>query len=293
MRRAIARWQSWWVRLFVVAVLAGVILDIPRPLDLVLVATPFLLFLVRPPATDRAPVELAPPVRGRWVAINSPGSAVPSHGVKAYGQAYAVDLVQPSDGPTAPLGWLRTRRSETYPAFGQPVRAMAPGAVVRVRNGWRDHRARDTWPAVLWMLSVEGFIRELVGTSGLFGNHVVVAHDDGTYAAYAHLRRGSVGVRPGERVASGTTIAEVGNTGNSSEPHLHVQVMDDARPTAAAGIAMSWTGLAVDPTEQEARWRTGDPKPGAQAGFPQNGQVFEATGRPAADPTTNREMSGG
>lgn len=285
MRRAIARWQSWWVRIFVAMVLAGVVLDIPRVPGLALMVVPFLLFLVRPPASDRAPIEVAPPVRGRWVAINSPGSAVPSHGVKAYGQAYAVDLLLPTEGPAPSVGWWRTRGPQTYPAFGRPVHAMAPGTVVGVNERWRDHRARSTWPSLIWMLTFEGLLRELAGPAGLLGNHVVVENDDGTYAAYAHLRRGSLKVRPGQRVEVGTLLAEVGNSGNSSEPHLHVQLMDGARPSAAAGVAMRWTGLEMDPAERDTRWGAGAPKAGAQPGFPQNGQVFEVVQPVAGRPT--------
>jgi hypothetical protein len=275
MRRAVARWQTWWLRLFVLTILFTVLVPVPRPADLALIAAPFLLFLVRPPVSDRAPVELAPPVRGRWVALNSPGSAVPSHGVRAYGQMYAVDLLQPSDAAVS-VGWaLRARRPESYPSFGEPVLAMAPGRVLGVRDSQRDHGARNTWPLLVWMLTVEGFLRDLAGASRILGNHVVVEHDDDTWAAYAHLRRGSASVRAGQRVQAGQQLAQVGNTGNTSEPHLHVQLMDRAQPTAAAGVPMNWPDLAIDPTERESRWATGDPRPTAQPGFPANGQIFQ------------------
>ncbi|MEE6296993.1 M23 family metallopeptidase [Georgenia wangjunii] len=279
MKRTIARWQTLWLRLFALAVITGVTLPtwLPARLDLVLVVGLFLLSLVRPPRSERAPVPLPAPVRGRWVALNSPGSAVPSHGVKAYGQTYAVDLLRPSSDARASLGWsLRTRRPESYPAFGEPVLSMAPGTVVAARDAARDHGARDTWPTVLWMMTIEGFVRELGGASRILGNHVIVAHDDGTYAAYAHLRRGSATVRTGERVTAGQQLGAVGNTGNTSEPHLHVQLMDHAIPQAAAGVPMLWPDLSVDPAERDARWGAGEPKATALAWFPPSGQIFEA-----------------
>ncbi|WP_152192473.1 M23 family metallopeptidase [Georgenia satyanarayanai] len=274
MRRAVARWQTWWTRLFVLAVLAAVLLPVPRPWGLVVAVVAFLLSLVRPPATTLDPVELDPPLRGRWVVVNGPGTAVPSHGVKAYGQAYAVDVLQPAhDAPTS-VGWgLRARRPQTYPSFGEPVLAMAAGVVVRAHDSQRDHGARDTWPLLVWMMTAEGFLRDLAGVGRILGNHVVVRHDDGAYATYAHLRRGSVTVAEGERVAAGQRLAEVGNTGNTSEPHLHVQVTDRARPTAAAGVPMRWRGLAAD-GECDARWSTGKRRPTALPDFPENGQVL-------------------
>lgn len=126
---------------------------------------------------------------------------------------------------------------------------------------------------LVYMMTVEGFVRELAGVSRVLGNHVIVEHDDGTYAAYAHLRRGSVGVRTGRRIREGQQLGQAGNT---SEPHLHVQLMDRADPPSAAGVPMHWPGLLVDPSERDARWATGVPKPTAQPGFPVNGQIFHS-----------------
>jgi hypothetical protein len=279
MKRAIARWQTWWIRLFVLAVTASAVLPVPRPFNWALMAGLLLLGFVRAPRSTRSPVDLAAPVRGRWVAINAPGTAVPSHGVRAYGQAYAVDLLQPSPDAPATIGWsLRTRAPEAYPCFGAPVLSMAPGTVRRVTDSQRDHRSRETWPTLIWMMTVEGIVRELGGATRILGNHVIVEHDDHTFAVYAHLRRGSATVRAGDRVTAGRQLAEVGNTGNTSEPHLHVQLMDDPHPTAAAGIPMRWPDLSIEDDAKDPRWTTGDPKPTALPGFPQNGQIFEAAG---------------
>jgi murein DD-endopeptidase MepM/ murein hydrolase activator NlpD len=56
-------------------------------------------------------------------------------------------------------------------------------------------------------------------------NFVQVLHDDGTYAIYAHLQLDTVRVRPGQRVGRGEYIANSGNTGFSSGPHLHFVVL--------------------------------------------------------------------
>jgi murein DD-endopeptidase MepM/ murein hydrolase activator NlpD len=277
MKRAIARLQTWWLRLLVLTVAVKVVLDVPFLTGLAVSTIPLALLFVRPPRAERPPAELAAPVRGRWVAVNGPGSAVPSHGIRAYGQTYAVDLLQPSEDAPTKVGWsLRTRAPESYACFGAPVLAMADGTVERVTDFWRDHRSRDTWPPLIWMMTVEAFARELAGASGILGNHVIVRHDDDTFSAYAHLRRGSTKVRAGDRVTTGQQLAEVGNSGNTSEPHLHVQLMDHPIPTAAAGLPMLWPDVLTDPADRDERWSTGDPKPTALPGFPQNGQLFSA-----------------
>lgn len=118
-RRVIARWQAWWIRLFVLTILVDLTLGIPFPYDLTLLLAMILLALVRPPRSTAEPLELAAPVRGTWVAINSPGSSTPSHGVMSNAQMYAVDLLQPSPEAPLSLGWaLRGRRPGSCRCFG-------------------------------------------------------------------------------------------------------------------------------------------------------------------------------
>ncbi len=182
------------------------------------------------------PVVLRPPVRGRWVAVNSPADRVPSHHLTAYGQGQAVDLVSdPDDGTRPRFGWWPlARRPEEFPGFGQPVRSPAPGTVIRAVTRRRDHWSRTSWPALIYLL-LEG-VREFFGPSQILGNHVIIDCGDGRYAVLAHLRQGSVRVRRGQQVDAAQQIAECGNSGNSTEPHLHVQLMDHPNPVFAAGL---------------------------------------------------------
>ncbi len=192
------------------------------------------------------PVPLVSPVRGRWVAVNSPATSVPSHGVQAYGQTHAVDLVHVPDGDWRPeLGWSgpHARPPEEYAGFGQPVLAPADGVVAGTRSGRRDHDAHTSYLGLLVMFA-QGSWLELTGR--VLGNHVILEVGPDTYVALAHLRRGSVCVREGERVRAGQTVGECGNSGNTSEPHLHVQVMDRRRPALAAGLPMAFTDAASD-----------------------------------------------
>lgn len=63
---------------------------------------------------------------------------------------------------------------------------------------------------------------------GARANVVQILHDDGTFAVYAHLSRASIRVRPGDKVRRGEYIAESGNTGFSTGPHLHFVVLRNA-----------------------------------------------------------------
>lgn len=234
---------------------------------------------------DLPPVHVAAPVRGTWVALNSPGSRAPSHGIRAYGQTYAIDVLVPDrlepagvEHAAPAVGWGVGARPETFVSFGEPVHAVADGVVVAVAGGQRDHRARNSWPGFVFML-VEGSLRELGGPRFVLGNHVVVDHGDGVYAAYAHLRRRSPLVRRGDVVVAGQRLAEVGSSGNTSEPHLHVQLMDRPRLTEAAGLPWRWAGVELRADVVAPRY--GLPKAGeGERGLPANGQVFDAADAP-------------
>jgi murein DD-endopeptidase MepM/ murein hydrolase activator NlpD len=124
------------------------------------------------------------------------------------------------------------------------VYAPAAGRVVSVHDGARDHLSRSSWLAYSYMI-IEGMFRELAGSRFLLGNHLVVDIGEGCFAALAHLKRGSITVRSGEDIASGQPVAQVGNSGNSTEPHLHFQLMDGPHPATAAGLpfAFRFTGV--------------------------------------------------
>jgi hypothetical protein len=224
-------------------------------LGLVLIPAALLLIFAPYGQVKRPPIEVRSPVRGRWIAVNSPADKVPSHGVHSCGQTYAIDLVHWPDESTPWQAVQRrplVRRPDSFPGFGQPVLAPASGTVVKVRGFWRDHWSRNSWPALLYLL-VEGNLRELLGPGGLLGNHVVLDLGDGVYAALAHLRHGSVRVTKGQRVTVGQQIAECGNSGNSSEPHLHFQLMDHPWASIAAGPPFSFEGSCLPRSREPLR----------------------------------------
>ncbi|WP_246231224.1 M23 family metallopeptidase [Mycolicibacterium sediminis] len=197
---------------------------------------------------DREPVTVLPPVRGRWLGVNSPADKVPSHGVHSNGQTYAIDFVYWPDEDVewkAVRPWPMVQQPTAFPGFGQPVFAPVTGTVVHAADRRRDHWSRKSWPALAYFFIVEGPVRELIGPSMLLGNHVVVDAGDGTFAVLAHLRRGSVSVEVGQTVDAGDRVAECGNSGNTTEPHLHFQLMDRRRASTAAGIPFRFAGHAT------------------------------------------------
>lgn len=221
----------------------------PWFLLLIAVAVPFyagvpLWLRARREQAVHGPVEVEAPVTGEWFALNGPADRVPSHGVRLLGQEYAIDLIVDSEDRPASTWWPPMRRNEVFPAFGRPLLAVAGAEVVHVEDGARDHLSRGTYPALPYMFG-EGLVRQAVGAHRVLGNHVVLDLGGDVYALYAHLRRGSARVRPGDRVVPGQVLGECGNSGNSSEPHLHFQLMDASDPRLAVGVPFTWRGVGV------------------------------------------------
>ncbi|MGA5340504.1 M23 family metallopeptidase [Streptomyces griseoincarnatus] len=213
------------------------------------------------PRAARPSVEVEPPVAGRWIALNSPADHTPSHHTHAYGQTFAIDVVaEPEPGSRPPFRalWPVARRNADFPAHGAPLHAVADATVVRATDTARDHLSRGSLPALAYLMLLEANVRDLLGAGRILGNHVVLDLGGGAYALYAHLRRGSLTVREGYRVHAGQVLAQVGNSGNSTEPHLHFQLMDGPDPDTARGIPFTWRGIGV----------------------PRNNEVFEVPARP-------------
>lgn len=279
MRRLLARLSPWTLRAFFAVVVASLALDWPFLPSLGLALTLLVLTRVSPRLpVDPAPRECLAPVTGTWVGLNSPADKVPSHGTHGYGQTYAIDIVGPSGSDTPrrlTWGWT-TRLPETSPAFGRPAVAVAEGTVVATLDRLRDHRTRESMLPILAMM-VGGMVREIGGPSFLLGNHVVIDHGAGAWGVYAHLRRGSVAVSPGDRVVAGQQIGEVGNTGNTSEPHLHFHLMNDPHPTVGRGLPFRWTNVAQHEDDIDLGTTWGQSVDGTVTpGVPGAAQRFEA-----------------
>ena len=120
-------------------------------------------------------------------------------------------------------------RNNDYFAYGEKVLASKDGVVASIRNDVAEN--------------VPGTIN--IETPG--GNVVVIDHGDSQFGYYAHLRPGSIPLKVGAQVKTGEVIGEVGNTGNSREPHLHFHVMSAVNADDADAVPVAfeqWRGQA-------------------------------------------------
>lgn len=188
-------------------------------------------------------VRVQYPFTGDWLVQNSPANRVPSHGTRLFALAHAIDLVPvDAQGRSARFtltSLLRPEPPERFAGFGRAILAPVAGTVVSAHDGEPDHDAHRGFPSVGYALTQRRW--EAAGWRGLAGNHVLL-RVDGTdvVVALCHLRRGSIEVSPGDRVAPGDGIGACGNSGNSTEPHLHLQAMTSPDPLLAEAVPLSF-----------------------------------------------------
>jgi murein DD-endopeptidase MepM/ murein hydrolase activator NlpD len=106
-------------------------------------------------------------------------------------------------------------RPEDWFGYGAEILAPAAGTVSAARDGMADNVKGGPPP-----FTQEAIMQDLT----LFlGNHVVLAHEDGTYSVLAHMKNGSVRVKPGQRVREGEVVGGMGMSGDAFLVHLHYQ----------------------------------------------------------------------
>jgi murein DD-endopeptidase MepM/ murein hydrolase activator NlpD len=171
----------------------------------------------------------APLRGGPWVAGNGPSNTsghrramIPVEGTAHIAQRFAIDYIKVDSAGRTFSG--DSLKNESYYAEGLDALAVNDGVVVAVKDGIPENVPGITSRAV-------PITMETVG-----GNHVIIDIGGGRYAFYAHLKPGSPRVRVGQRVRRGDVLGLVGNTGNSTEPHLHFHVADGNSPLGSEGL---------------------------------------------------------
>lgn len=160
------------------------------------------------------------PFEGQWFVFWGGSNLLQNYHYEIPSQRYAYDFVVTSEGVTYEGDPMR---NESYFAFGQKVFATADGTVVHIEDQIADN--------------------EPVGKMNAeqpAGNVVVIDHGEGEYSYTAHLQKGSVQVKIGEQVSAGQWIGNCGNSGNSSEAHVHYQVSNSSNLFEGLSIPIKW-----------------------------------------------------
>ena len=182
---------------------------------------------------------IAPPLRGGvWLAANGPAAEsghrralIPVDAGMFIAQRFAIDWVKVDEQGRTFSG--DSLKNASYYAYGSDALAVADGVVSEVKDSIPQNVPGVTSRAVPITLETVG------------GNHVIIDIGGGHFAFYAHLQPGSIRVHVGDRVKRGQVLGLVGNSGNSTEPHLHFHLSDASSPLGSEGEPYAFETLSI------------------------------------------------
>jgi murein DD-endopeptidase MepM/ murein hydrolase activator NlpD len=185
--------------------------------------------------SNERPIVIGAPLRGQWMAGDSLSNAPDAAHRRAVlildGRAYvsqrfAIDWVQVRTIDGVTTTWKGPEdKNESYFCYDQPIMSVADGKVVAASDGAPENTPHSQTFAIP------------IDFNSAAGNHVVVEIAPSRYVLYAHMRPGTMTVKPGDSVRAGQILGHVGNTGSSSEPHLHMHIDDEPSFLGGNGLA--------------------------------------------------------
>lgn len=160
------------------------------------------------------------PFEGEWFVFWGGTNPLVNYHYEYENQRYAYDFII-FDGKASFTG--DPTINESYPAFGKSYLAPADGTIVAIENDIADNDP----------------VGEMNADQPL-GNYVIIDHGNNEFSYLAHFQKGSIEVEEGDQVKQGDLLGLVGNSGNSSEPHIHFHVADSADPTTSKSIRIQF-----------------------------------------------------
>lgn len=188
--------------------------------------------LVRPlkpeglPTPERNKTKLILPFRGTWTVAWGGDTKTQNYHVDDEAQKNAFDLFMLDKKGSSYRG--DGKKNEDYYAFGKDIIAPCDGEVVTVIDGVKDNVPGEMNPF------------------NVGGNMVVLKTANNEYLLFCHLQHHSVKVQEGQKVKQGQALGLCGNTGNSSEPHLHFHIQNVEDINKATGIKCYFDKIYVD-----------------------------------------------
>ncbi|WP_456314699.1 M23 family metallopeptidase [Pseudomonas shirazensis] len=167
------------------------------------------------------------PFDGEWY-INAGGKSLEQnhHFAPHRHQRYAMDIVQKVNGMITQTG--KGTKNEDYYCFGKRLNAPGDGKIAVVVNN-----IEDNVPGVL-------------NTDQAWGNYLVIDHLNGEYSCMVHFKKNSIIVAVGDNVVRGQMVGQVGNSGNSTGPHLHYHLQTAVSRSTGVGLPIQFVNYFAD-----------------------------------------------
>lgn len=175
-------------------------------------------------------VQYQLPFEGEWTVINGSCEKEFSHSWAIPTQRYAYDFVVMDNEGKTHLD--DNAKLTSYGCYGKNVLAPADGVVISIGNICDDEKPFE-----------DGSIE--VTAKDIRGNYVLIKHAEKEYGFIGHLQPQSITVKIGQKVYQGEVIAKCGNSGNTSEPHIHFHLQDGISFFTSAGIPITFQNIIV------------------------------------------------
>lgn len=193
------------------------------------------------------------PLKGSWFAAAGP-SLIGHHRWVSL-QEFALDLIQVGEGTSSHQN--QGAELSDYYAYGSPVYSIADGEVVSILSELEESTEmlkKSNESEIAYMKRTIQMQQKLLmkGFKYIMGNHVIIKHNDKEYSYYLHLKPGSIQVKVGEKVMQGQQVAELGNSGNSTEPHLHFHLADGPSVEQSRSLPISFKNVRLFPDDDGA-----------------------------------------
>lgn len=166
-------------------------------------------------------VDYALPFAGEWYTANGGVTKNTSHSWEILPQRFAYDFMIVDEEGKSYSGDKEDLCS--YYCYGKDIFAPADGMVVSIKNHFPDCR-------------IMGDGQPDPDTPDIGGNRIIIKHSTNEYSAVCHLMPESVTVQTGQTVKRGDVIAKCGNSGNTTEPHIHFQIQNTAHFYSCLGV---------------------------------------------------------
>jgi len=150
---------------------------------------------------------------------------------KVLNQKYAFDFVVIDGNNTTYRG--EGKNNEDYYAFGKEIVAPANGVIVNIINNIQDN------------------IPGSVNDKDIAGNVVIIKHTEDEFSVLAHLKQNSILVKVRDKVNQGQILGLCGNSGNSTEPHLHYHLQDSEDIYGGEGIKCYFQSINIRDKKSE------------------------------------------
>jgi hypothetical protein len=209
-------------------------------------------------------IEYTLPLEGKWAVVNGCYTKEFSHSWDIPTQRYAYDfIILDEEGKSYRNEF---NQCENYYCYDKNILAPADGIVVEISNDAKD---------------------SLIFKNGKFfsksphiaGNYIVIKHSEKEYSTFAHLKKDSITVKLGDGISRGDVIAKCGNTGNSTEPHLHFQLQTGQSFYNSAGLPIKFNNIkcTVAPNYERFDHRVSMPKEQILEGYISRGYNVSAS----------------